>query len=41
MQVVVDSLLTHYHRLGESHGQTVVIVHGWGDSSAGWLEFDK
>jgi pimeloyl-ACP methyl ester carboxylesterase len=41
MQVVVDSLLTHYHRLGESHDQTVVIVHGWGDSSAGWLEFAK
>lgn len=39
MQVVVDSLLTHYHRLGEGRGQTIVILHGWGDSAAGWLEF--
>lgn len=41
MQVVVDSLLTNYHRLGEGHSQTIVILHGWGDSAAGWLEFAK
>ncbi|HET8669112.1 MAG TPA: alpha/beta hydrolase, partial [Candidatus Saccharimonadales bacterium] len=33
MQVVVDSILTHYVRGGE--GNVVVIVHGWADSSAG------
>ncbi len=29
MQVVVDSLLTHYERSGD--GKVVVLVHGWGD----------
>src|SRR6266568_155893 len=33
MQVVVDSLLTHYEALGT--GQTVILLHGWGDSAAG------
>ncbi len=32
MQVVVDSLLTHYIRAGK--GKTVVILHGWADSSS-------
>lgn len=41
MQVVVDSLLTTYHRLGDANSKTVVILHGWGDSSAGWLEFGR
>ena len=39
MQVVVDSLLTTYHSLGNNHGKTVVILHGWGDSSASWQAF--
>lgn len=33
MQVVVDSLLTHYEQLGD--GKTIVLLHGWGDSAAG------
>ncbi|HJP96357.1 MAG TPA: alpha/beta hydrolase [Candidatus Saccharimonadales bacterium] len=33
MQVVVDSLLTQYARHGS--GKTVLILHGWGDSSKG------
>lgn len=33
MQVVVDSLLTQYRRKGK--GKTVVVLHGWGDNSAG------
>lgn len=33
MQVVVDSILTQYLREGK--GKVVVILHGWGDSSAG------
>ena len=33
MQIVVDSLLTHYEQTG-SGKQTVVMVHGWGDSLA-------
>jgi pimeloyl-ACP methyl ester carboxylesterase len=33
MQVVVDSLLTHYEMKGS--GKLVVLLHGWGDSAAG------
>lgn len=33
MQVVVDSMLTQYRRKGK--GKTVVVLHGWGDNSAG------
>jgi pimeloyl-ACP methyl ester carboxylesterase len=33
MQVVVDSILTQYVREGK--GKTVIILHGWADSSAG------
>lgn len=39
MQVVVDSLLTQYERMGK--GKAVLILHGWGDSSAGWQSFAK
>lgn len=39
MQVVVDSLLTQYERMGK--GRAVLILHGWGDSSAGWQAFVK
>ncbi|MEO6761494.1 MAG: alpha/beta hydrolase [Candidatus Saccharimonadales bacterium] len=37
MQVVVDSLITNYHRTGK--GRQVLILHGWGDNSAGWQTF--
>lgn len=33
MQVVVDSLLTHYEISGK--GRLIVLLHGWGDSAAG------
>ena len=33
MQIVVDSLLTHYEALGA--GRTILLLHGWGDSAAG------
>jgi pimeloyl-ACP methyl ester carboxylesterase len=33
MQVVVGSILTQYHRKGK--GKLLVMLHGWGDSSAG------
>lgn len=36
MQVVVDSLLTHYAIQGK--GRLVLLLHGWGDSSAGLRE---
>ena len=39
MNVVVDGLLTHYARLGS--GKLVIILPGWGDTSAGWLAFQK
>ena len=34
MQVVVDSLLTQYERMGK--GKAVLVLHGWGDNSNGW-----
>lgn len=39
MQVVVNSLLTQYERVGK--GKTVIVIHGWGDSSKGWQAFQK
>lgn len=39
MQVVVNSLLTQYERMGK--GKAVLILHGWGDSGAGWQVFAK
>jgi pimeloyl-ACP methyl ester carboxylesterase len=39
MQVVVDSLLTQYERMGK--GKAVLVLHGWGDSSAGWQALAK
>ena len=39
MQVVVDSLLTNYTRMGS--GKTVVVLHGWGDNIAGIAPFLK
>ena len=39
MQVVVNSLLTQYERVGK--GKPVVVLHGWGDSSKGWQAFQQ
>jgi pimeloyl-ACP methyl ester carboxylesterase len=39
MQLVVDSLLTTYRRYGQGKKRTVVVLHGWGDSSQAWQEF--
>jgi pimeloyl-ACP methyl ester carboxylesterase len=39
MQVVVDHLLTHYEVAGK--GKLVLLLHGWGDSSAGSLALQK
>ena len=33
MQVVVDSLLTHYEQTGK--GKTILFLHGWADSAKG------
>lgn len=44
MQVVVDTLLTSYERTRSTGGAKptgrpiVLILHGWGDSAAGWRE---
>lgn len=36
MQVVVNSLLTHYEAVGPDAGAPlIVLLHGWGDSAAG------
>jgi pimeloyl-ACP methyl ester carboxylesterase len=34
MQVIVDGLSTNYHVSGDGH-KTVLLLHGWGDSSLG------
>jgi pimeloyl-ACP methyl ester carboxylesterase len=39
MQVVVDSLLTHYEVQGK--GKIVLLLHGWGDSAAGFSGLGK
>jgi pimeloyl-ACP methyl ester carboxylesterase len=39
MQVVVDSLLTHYAVQGK--GKLVLLLHGWGDSAAGLAGLQK
>lgn len=39
MQVVVDSLLSEYAR--EGTGKPVLVLHGWGDSSNGWHNFQQ
>jgi len=39
MQVVVDSLLTHYETTGK--GPLIVLLHGWGDSAAGMKQLQK
>lgn len=37
MQVIVNQLATNYQRAGK--GKTVLVLHGWGDSSKGWVQF--
>lgn len=37
MQVIVQDMAVTYSRSGS--GKSVVILHGWGDSSAGWQSF--
>lgn len=39
MQVVIDSLLTHYTRSGA--GKVVVLLHGWADSSSTFAALQK
>jgi pimeloyl-ACP methyl ester carboxylesterase len=39
MQVLVDGLMTYYERTGK--GRTVVLLHGWGDSSASFRRLMK
>lgn len=53
MQVVVDSLLTHYELLTAASGRKpahpdqragrpqILILHGWGDNSKGWQTFSR
>lgn len=38
MQVVVESLSTHFERLGDKQNKRVLIVHGWGDRAKNWLD---
>jgi pimeloyl-ACP methyl ester carboxylesterase len=39
MQVVVDSLLTHYEVQGK--GRAILLLHGWGDSTTGMRNLQK
>lgn len=41
MQVVVDTILTHYEVFGEKNKRTVVILHGWKQSLIEWLTIVK
>lgn len=40
MQVVVDSLLTHYEQTGKGK-QTVLLLHGWGDNLHTFKDLQK
>lgn len=39
MHVIADSLLTEYDAYGEDDLPVVLLLHGWGDSAAGWKDF--
>jgi pimeloyl-ACP methyl ester carboxylesterase len=39
MQVVVESLTTHFERLGDKQNKKVLILHGWGGTAKGWSDF--
>lgn len=39
MNVIVQDLMTQYSRQGA--GEVVLILHGWGDSSASWQSFSE
>ncbi len=39
MQIIVEKLLTQYTRMGK--GDTILLLHGWGDSSKGTVDFAK
>lgn len=36
MQVVVDGVLTHYLLVDPGHKNTLLILHGWGQSAVSW-----
>jgi len=40
-QVVVESLSTHFERLGDKQNKKVLILHGWGDNAEGWSNFQR
>jgi pimeloyl-ACP methyl ester carboxylesterase len=40
MQIVVDSLLTHYEQTGKGK-QSVVLLHGWGDALSTFKDLQK
>lgn len=40
-QVVVDGLMTHYRKFTRASELTAVILHGWGDNSVGFENFQK
>lgn len=39
MQIIVDSLMTSYFRVGD--GPQLLILHGWGDRADNWKSFAK
>jgi len=39
MQVIVNTLLTHYNVIGK--GEKVLVLHGWGDDSRNWQRLQK
>lgn len=39
MQVMVESLPTHFERLGDGQAPKILLVHGWGDNLRSWHNF--
>lgn len=37
MQTVIDNVLTNYEVFGKEGGKTILILHGWGQSSQEWV----
>lgn len=39
MQIIVDGLLTEYDAFGDAASPTLLVLHGWADSSVSWRKF--
>lgn len=37
MQIVIDGTLTHYHDINPDATKTILVLHGWANTSENWL----